>query len=104
MPEVTALDELDDATHAEVFDERRPRTVRLQLDAGQRVPPHSHPGTDVVLHVLSGELELTLDGETVDLRPGELVRFSGDREISPHAVEPATAVVVFAPTDGGSDR
>jgi hypothetical protein len=28
---------------------------------------------------------------------GELVQFSGDRKVSPRAVEPATAVLVFAP-------
>ncbi|WP_254768662.1 cupin domain-containing protein [Salinilacihabitans rarus] len=97
MPEVTALDGLEEATHAEVFAERRPRTVRLRLDAGDRVPPHTHPGTNVVLHLLSGRLELTLDDETYDLTPGEVARFSGEREISPHAVEDSTALVVFAP-------
>lgn len=100
MPEITALDDLEPVTHAEVFEEPRPRTVRLDLDADQRVPPHTHPDTNVVLHLLSGELELTLDDETHELEPGQLVRFSGDREASPYAVEAATAVVVFAtPSD-----
>lgn len=102
MPERTILDELTDAPHAEVFEERRPRTVRLQLDAGERVPPHTHPGTNVVLHLLSGRLELSLDGEIHDVREGQLVRCSGDREISPHALEPSTAVVVLAPSAEGS--
>lgn len=97
VPEITTLDDLEDAPHAEVFDEHRPRTVRLELDADQRVPRHTHPGMDVVLHVLSGELELTLDDEVHDLESGQLVRFSGDREVSPYAPEPCTAVVVFAP-------
>lgn len=97
MPEVTALDDLTATPHAEVFDAHRPRTVRLELDADDRVPPHTHPGTDVVLHLLSGRLELDLDDETFDLEPGRLVRFSGDRQVSPRAVEPSTAVVVFAP-------
>jgi quercetin dioxygenase-like cupin family protein len=95
--EVTALEELTDAPHAEVFENRDPRTVRLQLDEGESVPPHTHPGTDVVLHLLSGRLALSLDGETHEVAAGELVQFSGDREVSPRAVEPATAVLVFAP-------
>jgi quercetin dioxygenase-like cupin family protein len=103
MPERTALEDLEETPHAEVFETRRPRTVRLKLDADERVPPHTHPDTDVVLHLLSGRLELTLDDETYGLHPGELVRFSGEREVSPRAVEPSTAVVVFAPaTDGSS--
>jgi hypothetical protein len=42
-------------------------------------------------------VELSLDGEVYDLDAGDPIRFSGDREVSPHAVEPSTAVVVFAP-------
>jgi quercetin dioxygenase-like cupin family protein len=99
MPERTALDELTERPHADVFDTRRPRTVRLALDAGERVPPHTHPGLDIVLHLLSGRLELALDGETYDLSAGELIRFSGDREVSPHAVDESVAVVVFAPAE-----
>ena len=102
MPELTALDELTKTPHAEVFEERRPRTVRLQLAEDERVPPHSHPGTNVVLHLVSGRLVLSLDDERHEVTPGQLVRFSGDREISPRAVEPSTAVVVFAPVEGTS--
>lgn len=97
MPELATLDELTDAPHAELFEQRQPRAVRLQLDADERVPPHTHPGTNVVLHVLSGRLELSLDDDVYDLESGQLVRFSGEREVSPHAREPSTAVVVFAP-------
>jgi len=96
MPERTTLTDLDDTPHAEVFETRRPRTVRLELDAGERVPRHTHEGTNVVLHLVSGRLELTLDDETHVLDAGELIRFDGDREVSPYAVEPSTAVVVFS--------
>ena len=95
--EVTALADLTETPHAEVFKNRDPRTVRLQLEAGESIPPHTHPGTDIVLHLLSGRLELSLDGETHEVAAGELVQFSGDREVSPRAREPATAVLVFAP-------
>lgn len=97
MPEVTSLGELEKTPHAEVFERRQPRTVRLQLEANQRVPPHKHPDMNVVLHLLSGRLEVTLDDEQYDLAPDDLLRFSGDREVSPYAIEPSTAVVVFAP-------
>lgn len=103
MPEITTLDELEQTPHAEVFDRREPRAVRLRLEADERVPRHTHPGTNVVLHLLSGRLELTLGERAVDVEPGQLVRFSGDQEISPYAVEPSTAVVVFAPDTAGDD-
>jgi len=97
MPELTDLATLSETPHAEVFDRREPRTVRLQLDAGESVPPHTHPGTDVVLHLLSGHLEVTLDDETYDVEAGELLQFGGNSEASPRAVEDSTAVIVLAP-------
>lgn len=97
MPEITALKELTKTPHAEVFDRQEPRTVRLQLDAGEQMPPHTHPGTDIVLYLVSGHLELWLDDDCHEMTPEQLARFSGEREISPHALEPSTAIVVFAP-------
>lgn len=103
MPEVTSLDRLDDAPHAEVFDDRAPRTVRLELEADQRVPEHRHPESNVVLHVLEGGIDLTLGDEVYDLEPGDVVRFDGDQDVSPYAREESTALVVFAPkTDDSS--
>jgi quercetin dioxygenase-like cupin family protein len=96
MPERTTLADLTDRPHAEVFETPRPRTVRLSLDADERIPRHTHEDSNVVFHLLSGRLELTLDDETQTLDAGELIRFSGDRAVSPYAVEPSTAVVVFA--------
>ncbi len=97
MPERTSLDALESTTHAEVFEERSPRTVRLRLEADQRVPEHRHPDSNVVLHLLDGSLALTLGDEVYDLEPGDVVRFDGDQDISPHAIKESTALVVFAP-------
>lgn len=99
MPEITTVAELTKTPHAEIFEEDRPRSVRLQLDSDERVPEHTHPGTNIVLHLVSGHLELSLDDEVFEVKPGQLVRFSGEREISPFAIEPSTAIVVFAPAD-----
>lgn len=95
MPERIALADLERTPHERVFD--RPRTVRLSIDEGERVPPHSHPDTDVVLVCLSGRLELSLDGDIYEVGADELVRFSGDREVAPVAREDTIAVIVFAP-------
>ena len=96
MPERTTLADLSDRPHAEVFETPRPRTVRLSLDADERIPRHTHEDSTVVFYLLSGRLELTLDDETHTLAAGDLIGFSGDRAVSPYAVEPSTAVVVFA--------
>jgi quercetin dioxygenase-like cupin family protein len=97
VPEITDLGDLTETPHADVFEEREPRCVRLELDAGDGVPPHTHPGTNVVLHLLDGRLDLSLDGQDHELTPGDVAGFSGEREVSPHAVEDSTALVVFAP-------
>lgn len=37
------------------------------------VPPHIHPTQDEYIHVLSGALDLVLDGERFDAKEGDLV-------------------------------
>lgn len=76
--------------------EGEPRTVRLSLAADEHVPPHSHPDRAVVFHVLSGEVDLTLDEEMTSLRAGELVRFDGDCDIAVDAPTAARALVILA--------
>lgn len=98
-PEITRLDTVEKTPHAEVFDHHAPRTVRLKLDAGQQMPPHRHPGTNIMLHLLTGELDLVLDDETYALAPGDLIQFSGKCEILPCAIEDSVAVVVFSPSE-----
>jgi quercetin dioxygenase-like cupin family protein len=98
-PEITRLNMLEKTPHAEVFDHNTPRTVRLKIDAEQQMPPHRHPGTDIVLHLITGELDLVLDEEIYALTSGDLIRFSGECEISPRAIEDSVAIVVFSPSD-----
>ena len=73
-----------------------PRVVRLRLTAGESIDPHSHPGTTVVIHVVEGVLDARLDGEPLELSAGELLRFPGEREVAPLAVEDAVALVFLA--------
>jgi quercetin dioxygenase-like cupin family protein len=39
-----------------VFETPRPRTVRLSLDADERIPRHTHEDSTVVFYLLSGRL------------------------------------------------
>jgi quercetin dioxygenase-like cupin family protein len=98
-PERVRLDELDGAPHAVVFEHDAPRTIRLTLESDQQLPAHRHPDTDIVCHLVEGELDLALDGESHRLGAGDLLRFSGDREIAPTAIEDSVAVLVFAPQE-----
>ncbi|ELY83919.1 cupin domain-containing protein [Natrinema gari] len=99
MPDITSIDRLEDAPHAEVFADHSPRTVRLRLSADERVPKHRHPESNVVLYVRSGAIELTLGDEVYDPESGDAVQFDGDQDVSPYAVDDSTALVVFAPKE-----
>jgi quercetin dioxygenase-like cupin family protein len=99
MPEHTDLKDLEATAHAEVFETRKPRTVRLLLEAEESVPPHTHPGTDVVFLCLSGQIELSVDDEVFHVNSEEAVRFRGEQEVSPKAIEDSTAIIVIAPAE-----
>jgi quercetin dioxygenase-like cupin family protein len=73
-----------------------PKTVALSLAAGESVPPHRHPDSDIVLLVRSGELDLRLGESTHRVTAGDAIRFDGDRDISPEAVTDSEAVLVLA--------
>jgi len=78
-----------------VLFESAPKTVRLALEAGDRVPPHEHPGKAIVCYVVDGELELDLGDETHELVSGDVARFSGDQNVSPRARDDSVALLVL---------
>lgn len=98
--ERVSLDALTSTPYAEVFEEPRPRAVRLSLASEQRIAPHYHPGFDVVMVVLDGHLEVGFDGETVEANEGDVLRFDGAHEVAPAAMDDTTALLVFTPQSG----
>lgn len=97
MTEITNLHDLDAQPHANVFPDREPKTIRLALDEGQTIPPHSHPEREIVFYLLEGDVELQLEDDTYELTPNDIVRFDGDQDISPSAVSESVALLVLAP-------
>lgn len=96
MTTIQSLSELGATPHANVFPDNEPKTIRLALEAGEEVPAHAHPGREIVLHVISGRLELRLDADSHELEAGEIARFDGDQQVSPRAIEDTTALIVLA--------
>lgn len=96
MVETNSLDELTATPHARPFDAGDPAVIRLQLDAGEQVDPHTHPEKQIVIYVRSGQLNLTLDDEMFSFEAGDIVRFDGRTEVSPRAVEDSEALIVLA--------
>lgn len=69
--------------------------LHLTLAPGQAMPVHNHPGCNVVIQGLAGEATVWLDGEEQPLRAQELVRFSGERMVSPRNTSGAPAAVLI---------
>ena len=90
------LAELEATPRARLFD-GEPRTVRLELAAGDRIPAHRHPDRQIVLHVLEGHLEVALGEDEYDVQSGDVIRFDGTQEVSPAAQADSTALLVLAP-------
>lgn len=97
--ERATLEDLEGSSRLRVFD-GEPQTIKLALDAGERIPPHRHPDRQIVLHLLEGRLRLTVGNDDHEVEAGELVRFDGNQDISPEALEESTAVLVLAKRTG----
>jgi uncharacterized protein (DUF2249 family) len=97
-PSRVTLDDLEGDPGAPLFPGEEPKAIHLTLGPNERVDRHDHPGRDVLFLVRSGDLRLTLDGDSYGLSAGEVVRFDGERDVAPRAGEAgATALVVLAP-------
>ncbi|MFB6152624.1 MAG: cupin domain-containing protein [Halodesulfurarchaeum sp.] len=97
MTTVRTLTDIPGHPHANVFPESEPKTIRLTLEAGEEVAPHSHPDREIVFYLVDGVVEVQLGDEEYKLRAGDITCFDGDQDIAPHAIEDATALIVLAP-------
>ncbi|WP_096391581.1 cupin domain-containing protein [Halopenitus persicus] len=97
MATIRSLADLEGAPHANAFPSAEPKTIRLRLESGERVAPHSHPDREIVAYLLEGAIDLHLDDEIHELGPGDVAHFDGDQDISPVARADSTALLVLAP-------
>lgn len=89
-----SLDDFDADGRTPVFED--PYTVHLGLEAGDNIPPHTHPGQAILFAVLEGELDLSVGDETEGLSAGEFASFDGNTDIAVEAIEDVRTLVVFA--------
>lgn len=83
--DLTFVEKYDETkfTRPEIFKGERLHTLLLCLAPGQAVPSHRHEGFEIQLQALRGEAEITLDGEQVTLRAGEVVLVDGANDFAP---------------------
>jgi quercetin dioxygenase-like cupin family protein len=65
-----------------LFNEEKVLTFVLNLKNDQELPPHHHEESDLVLHVLTGKGELTVDEKVMDISTGDVVYCVGEEMFS----------------------
>ena len=67
-----------------------------EIDAGSELPDHTHP-QEMIINLLAGEFELTVDGETRTLNAGAVVVIPGDVPHSGKALTTCRILDVWHP-------
>lgn len=68
-----------------------------EILAGSILPEHSHPHEQVAAQVISGEFELTLDGETKVMKAGDIAVIPSNVVHSGRAITDCELLDVFSP-------
>ena len=69
----------------------------VDVDAGAAFPEHQHPHEQIV-NVLSGELELVVEGTTYRLTPGQVFVIPPNAKHSGRGITACRVLDAFAPT------
>ena len=67
------------------------------IEGGNSLPEHSHPHEQVV-NMVEGEFELTVDGDSLKLSPGDIVIIPGNVPHSGRAITDCRIIDVWHPT------
>ena len=76
------------------------------VEKGKGAQPHSHPGIEQVCYMLEGRARAEVDGQVMDLGPGDCCFFPAG---APHVFtvtsdEPVKVLVIYAPPYGESPQ
>lgn len=100
MPHVdlssVAVREIFPGIRARIVHSERGSFSWVEIDDGTSFPEHHHPHEQVV-SVLEGVLELTVDGQTCTLRPGEMFIIPPNARHTGRALERCRVLDVFVP-------
>ena len=68
-----------------------------EVEEGAQVPEHSHMN-EQIMHIIEGEFEFTLDGNTQVYHPGDIVVIAPHLKHRGKALTPCKLLDVFSPT------
>ncbi|WP_238881244.1 cupin domain-containing protein [Clostridium sp. YIM B02551] len=89
----------DSFTKRVIFKEDKILNFVLNFRPGQGVPPHNHEQSDLLVHVLNGDGELTVDGVTNNITQGDVIHCTGKEvfSISNTGKEDMSLFIILAP-------
>lgn len=96
MTEIVNIESLENTPHSDVFEAKEPRTIRLKLEKGEKIPPHTHKDKNIVIYIIEGKIELSLNDKNHQLKKGEAIRFDGEKKVSPKAIKDSVALIILA--------
>lgn len=67
--------------------------VNMQLAAGEEIPAHDS-AADVLIVVISGKVELNVEGEVAEVSPGVMMRMTPKEQHSLKAIEDSSFLVI----------
>ncbi|MGI9114283.1 MAG: cupin domain-containing protein [Chthoniobacterales bacterium] len=70
--------------------------MMAQLEAGSRMPAHSHPQEQIV-HILSGRMKLIVDGATHELKTGDSFYLASNVSHGVETLEETRVLDTFSP-------
>ncbi|MTI48268.1 cupin domain-containing protein [Sporosalibacterium faouarense] len=82
-----------------IFSEEKVLNFVLNLVPGQEIPSHTHEESDLVLYVVTGKGDITIDGNTKTIEEGDIVYCVGKEEfyLKNNYKENLSCFVVLAP-------
>lgn len=85
-----------------IFNEEKVLNFILNLMPGQEIPPHQHEESDLILHVLTGKGELTVDEKQQSIVTGDVVHCTGEEVFSlkNNSEDNISCFIVIAPRPG----
>ena len=67
-----------------------------EIEAGSELPTHIHP-QEMIINMMEGQFELTVDGQTRSLAPGAIVVIPGNVPHSGRAITDCRIIDVWSP-------
>jgi quercetin dioxygenase-like cupin family protein len=77
-----------------IFKSEQLELIRLVLMAGKAFPPHQVPG-EITIQCIEGEIDVTVDGESNVLRPGQMMFLEGGVPHGVLAIQDSSALVTI---------